>query len=129
MFYLMQDVVSPTLDRQKKISQGIQTILEKTFSTCGKRVFTHSRSNGVMCRNCNARLYIRPIQLYILSFWKPSSIDLELISLTKHPQNHLTWWLQPVNVLQDKSFLPWSANVKPQNDASMSRWERVLVFK
>ena len=40
--------------------------------------------------------------------------------------SHLTWRLQPINVLQGKSFLSWSVNLTLQTDASMTGWGACL---
>jgi hypothetical protein len=68
VFYLKQDVVSPTLDRQIKIYQGIQTILKKTHST--GREYLHILGQMASCIETvkNARLYMRPIPLHFFPY-------------------------------------------------------------
>ncbi|XP_078311211.1 uncharacterized protein LOC144618622 [Crassostrea virginica] len=67
----------------------------------------------------NARLYMRPIQLHLLSFWKPSSQDLEkIIPITQHLIQHLQWWLHSVNISRGRSLQLEEAGVT--TDASLT---------
>ena len=53
----------------------------------------------------NARLYMRPVQLHLLSFWKPSSMRLETeIPVTQHLRSHLKWWLDIANITKGRSL-------------------------
>ena len=54
-----------------------------------------------------ARLHMRPIQLHLLSFWKPVSRDMLIrIPITKHLIGHLKWWLLRANTLKGRSLPP-----------------------
>ena len=49
----------------------------------------------------NARLFMRPIQLYLLQFWKPASMSLQMvIPFNKQLENHLQFWLRKENLLK-----------------------------
>ncbi|CAC5415909.1 unnamed protein product [Mytilus coruscus] len=67
----------------------------------------------------NARLYMRPIQLHLLHFWKLSTRDLTYqIPFTQHLKDHLNWWLDRANTTKGKSLHQWSATVTITTDAS-----------
>jgi ribonuclease HI len=127
LFNLKLGTVSPSPDRHTKIIQAIQIIVSKPLSTAKEYLHLLGLMSSCIETVLYARLHMRPVQLHLLHFWKPSSRDLHfLIPLTKHVQGHLSWWLHPVNVLEGKSFLPWSANHTLQTDASMSGWGACL---
>ncbi|VDI77123.1 Hypothetical predicted protein [Mytilus galloprovincialis] len=67
----------------------------------------------------NTRLYMRPIQLHLLHFWKPSTKDLTYqIPFTQHLKDHLNWWLDRSNTIKSKSLHQLSATVTITTDAS-----------
>mgnify|MGYP003692492213 CR=1 FL=1 len=69
----------------------------------------------------NARLYMRPIQLHLLSFWKPSFLDLEkIIPITQHLIQHLQWWLHSVNISRGRSLQLEETGVTITTDASFT---------
>ena len=48
---------------------------------------------------------MKPIQLHLLSFWKPNSQNLEkIITITPHQISHLQWWLNPKIISKCRSF-------------------------
>ena len=67
----------------------------------------------------NARLYMRPIQLHLLHFWKPITGDLEMIvPVTQHLKQHLHWWLNQANITKGRSLAQWSNSITITTDAS-----------
>lgn len=69
----------------------------------------------------NARLYMRPVQLHLLSFWKPSSLDLEkVIPITQHLKLHLQWWLNTANISRGKSLQLEEIGMTITTDASLT---------
>ncbi|XP_060587193.1 uncharacterized protein LOC132742746 [Ruditapes philippinarum] len=67
----------------------------------------------------NARLFMRPIQLHLLSFWKPSSYSWDMIiPFTPHLQSHLRWWLNPANIFKGRSLHQTLSEVIITTDAS-----------
>ena len=65
------------------------------------------------------RLYMRPIQVHLLHFWKPVSRDLEAkITGSQHLKEHLNWWLQPVNMHKGRSLQPVQANLTIATNSS-----------
>ena len=68
----------------------------------------------------NARLYMRPIQLHLLAFWRPSSLDLEVsIPVTQHLKCHLQWWLNPLNTMKGRPLQPIHKGVTITTDQQM----------
>ena len=66
-----------------------------------------------------ARLHMRPIQIHMLHFWKQTSKDLDYqIPVTRHLNEHLTWWLCRVNTLKGRSLQQWCATKVLTTDAS-----------
>lgn len=72
----------------------------------------------------HVRLNLRPIQLHLLAFWKPSSLDYnKSFPITPHLQEHLLWWLQEVNLRKGiplvNNYPSWTLTT----DASLEGWE------
>lgn len=67
----------------------------------------------------NARLYMRPIQLHLLSFWKPVSQKFDVnIPFTQHLKSHLSWWKNGANTLKGRHFQQTKTNITITTDAS-----------
>ena len=67
----------------------------------------------------NARLQMRPIQLHLLSWWKPVSRDLEMtIPKSHHFREHLSWLLQEANIVKGRSLSQIQASKIITTDAS-----------
>jgi ribonuclease HI len=67
----------------------------------------------------NARLFMRPVQLHLLSFWRPSSHNLTVkIPVTPHLKSHLIWWSSSANTLKGQSFQFQKMSVVITTDAS-----------
>lgn len=65
-----------------------------------------------------ARLPMRPIQLHLLHFWKPSSRVLEyLVPITPHPVEYLKLWLKRANTVKCRSLQSWEATITLTTDA------------
>ena len=63
---------------------------------------------------------MRPVQLHLLCFWKPSSQDLQaLIPVTQHLKSHLQWWLVSANTMKGRSLHQAQTNITMTTDASM----------
>ncbi|CAC5387703.1 unnamed protein product [Mytilus coruscus] len=90
-----------------------------------KGLFGSIGFNSIMHRNdLNVRLFMRPIQLHLLHYWKPSSKDLLCqIPFTLHLKSHLIWWLDRANTAMGRSFHQWSANITITTDASKTGFE------
>ena len=71
----------------------------------------------------NARLYMRPIQLHLLHWWKPVSRDLDAwIPKSQHLLDHLNWWSQEANIARGRSLSQGHINKVIATDASNQGW-------
>ena len=104
LFLFDQEIVTPTPDRIKKLESAVKNIYQGQNQA---KDFLHLLSLIASCLELipNARLFMRPIQLHLLCFWKPSSLDLETrIPVTQHLKSHLQWWLNSVNTMRGRSL-------------------------
>ena len=118
LFLLKEGLVKPTEERAIKLYQGVKAIIKGQSQA---KDFLHLLGVIASCIEIipNARLYMRPIQLHLLSFWKPSSLDLvKIIPVTQHLIDHLQWWLNPNNVLKGKYINQKEPSVTVTTDAS-----------
>ncbi|VDI01509.1 Hypothetical predicted protein [Mytilus galloprovincialis] len=70
-----------------------------------------------------ARLHMRPLQLYLLAWWRPALHSLNhLIPLYQPLQEHLFWWLNRRNFFKGVLLEQESAQVTLVTDASQSGW-------
>lgn len=119
MFQMRQAIVTPTPERISKIELAIQKLTQGQILA---RDYLHLLGLMASCIDLipNARLYMRPIQLHLLSFWKPSKQSLDIkIPCTQHLVSHLQWWLQTANTLKGRSLRPIQANITITTDASL----------
>jgi len=69
------------------------------------------------------RLRMRPIQLYLLCFWKPRSDPINhLIALKPTLNQHLVWWLTPSSYTQGVCYIDRTPHVTLVTDASGHGW-------
>ena len=67
----------------------------------------------------NGRLFMRPIQLHLLAFWRPASMDLEVVvPITQHLKSHLRWWSDPANTMKGRSLQQAHTQITIATDAS-----------
>ena len=119
LFNLEQGRVFPTPERVEKLTSAVSQMQTRQKATA--KEFLHLLGLIASCLELipNARLYMRPIQLHLLSFWKPSSLDLKLeIPVTKHLKSHLIWWLDIANITRGRSLLQVQTKVTITTDAS-----------
>ena len=117
-FRLDKGIVLPTPDRMLKLREIVKNLMGKVVPAR-----QYLQTLGVMA-SCielipNARLYMRPVQLHLLHWWKPVSRDLEaLIPSSQHLSEHLIWWLQEANVAKGRSLSQNHINKVIAMDAS-----------
>ena len=119
LFHLDQGLVFPTPERVQKLLSAVGN-LSKTNKATAKD-FLHLLGLIASCLELipNARLYMRPVQLHLLSFWKPSSMRLETeIPVTQHLRSHLKWWLDIANITKGRSLQQRQTAVTITTDAS-----------
>lgn len=118
LFLLDQSLVLPTPERVQKLQNALQ-ILSRGQNTA--KDFLHLLGLMASCIELipNARLFMRPIQLHLLAFWRPSSQDLGVqIPVTPMLKSHLVWWSQTANITKGRSTLPNITSVTITTDAS-----------
>ena len=70
-----------------------------------------------------ARLYMRPIQLYLMVFWKPSSRELEQnVVINDDLRRHLTWWQKVQNLSQGAPLGHPKPDIVLTTDSSSYGW-------
>ena len=87
VFHLDRGIVCPTLERIAKIEQAIH-LLKKDPTALN---FLHLLGLMASCIHIvqNARLYMRPLQLHLLHFWRPATRDLQAkIPVNKFLSDH-----------------------------------------
>ena len=73
------------------------------------------------------RLRMRPIQLHLLSFYRPHRHQIShLVPTTPWLVPHLRWWLAEANLTQGRAFRPPRPMVTIATDASLSGWGATL---
>lgn len=100
LFRLDQGLVFPTLEIIQNIELAVQTLILAGNQMSSAQIFLRVFGLKASCLELipYVRLLMRPIQLHLLHFWKPSSRDLEyLIPITPHLVEHLKWWLKRAN--------------------------------
>ena len=120
---LRQGIVSPTESRFQKITELSSLVMKKKFSTAEEILQLLGLMVSMIGLVPHARLFLRPLQIYLLAHWKPSSRDLQAPIPVQPPLlPHLRWWTVPQNILigQTLAFVPHSITV--ETDASKTGW-------
>lgn len=118
-FHLDKGLVCPTQERIDKLNMAILIL----SSGNAVSAFHFLQLLGIMA-SCielipNARLFMRPVQLHLLSFWRPSCQDLSIkIPVTPHLKSHLSWWKDSANTLRGQYFQLAQTSVTITTDAS-----------
>jgi hypothetical protein len=110
--------VTPTIERIEKLNLALETLCSGHNQATD---FLHQLGIMASCIDLipNARLYMRPIQLHLLSFWKPVSQKLDVnIPFTQHLKSHLSWWKSGANTLKGRHFQQTKTNITIMTDAS-----------
>ncbi|MCG8045731.1 MAG: hypothetical protein JAY66_08610 [Candidatus Thiodiazotropha taylori] len=116
-FLLEKGIVCPTQERIMKIKEACLSL------RVGSSAQDYLHLLGLMA-SCielvpNARLFMRPIQLHLLQFWRPATMPLQMvIPFNKHVENHLQFWLKKENLLKGCNVCPQSSSKVITTDAS-----------
>ncbi|MCG7876485.1 MAG: reverse transcriptase domain-containing protein [Candidatus Thiodiazotropha endolucinida] len=117
-FHFALRIVTPTPERIKKLVFAVKTLCRGQNQA---KDFLHLLGIMASCLELipNARLFMRPIQLHLLAFWSPASMDLEVsIPVTQHLKSHLQWWLNPANTMKGRSLQQKHTQLTITTDAS-----------
>ena len=112
-------VVTPTLARIKKLVLAVKKICSDQNQA---EDFLHLQGIIASCLELipHAGIFMRPVQLHLLCFWKRSSQDLQaLIPVIQHLKSHLQWWLVSANTMKGRSLHQAQTNITMTTDASM----------
>ena len=118
VFQFQRSLVLPTQERIVKLHSAIHSLIEGHNTA---HDFLHLLGLMASCIELipNARLYMRPIQLHLLHFWRPVTKDMQMIvPVTQHLKGHLKWWLDIANITQGRSLVQWSDPITITTDAS-----------
>ena len=118
VFHFQRSIVLPTQERIDKLHSAIHCLIEGHNMAHN---FLHLLGLMASCIELipNARLYMRPIQLHLLHFWRPVTKDMQMIvPVTQHLKGHLKWWLDIANITQGRSLVQWSDPITITTDAS-----------
>jgi ribonuclease HI len=122
LFNLKLGLISPTWERIKKIQQAIENLV---LGQRTARDILHLLGLMASCIQLipYARLHMRPIQLHLLSFWKPINQNLNTeIPFTQHLRSHLFWWQDPANTMKGRSLIQPMTHVNITTDASKTMY-------
>jgi len=122
-FKLKEGKVLPTQERFSHLCQSIQDIksTNKTPARCILRIL------GLMAACIDmvplGRLHMRPIQMYLLSQWRPNIQSIEY-QVPVHPTllQHLSWWMDKRIFFQGTSLNHPNAQMTLITDASQVGW-------
>ena len=119
VFRLDLGIILPTQERVLKFFSAVK----KIQTTIHVTALDFLQVLGIMA-SCleivpNARLYMRPIQMHLLKYWRPASQIFDAkIPVTKSLKSHLNWWLDTANITKGKSFQQWECQSTITTDAS-----------
>ena len=116
-FLLEKGLVCPTLERIVKIFQAIQLLKREPTA----QNFLHLLGLMASCIEIvpHARLFMRPVQLHLLHYWRPISRDLQTkIPINSFLVDHLKWWKRKENLVGGKPFVPLECSKVLTTDAS-----------
>lgn len=123
VIHLKEGLVFPSEERFQNICQMIHMMLNLD----SVEALAMLRLLGLMASCIDlvpwARLHMRPIQLYLLVWWKPSQQELNYkIPLYNPIKQHLVWWLNRTNFFRGVRLEQGSAQVILITDASQLGW-------
>ena len=122
LFNLQLGLIFPTEERHMKILQAMDIILQ------GQSVARDFLVLLGLMASCidlipNARLFMHPIQLHLLSFWSPAKQSLQTeIPCTPHLESHFKWWRQKANIFKGRCLQQKQTEVCITTDASKTMY-------
>ena len=128
VFSLKDGVVYPTMDRYCKLQEALQNLSNQDQVTAQ----TFLQLLGLMASFIDltpfSRLHMRPIQFYVLSWWKPHKDSMyQTIPVKETLFQHLQWWTRynnlfagiplathTITIWTDASMFGWGAHMEDQ---------------
>ena len=124
---LYRGLARPTNDRISNLCQCVALFLSATVAPARAwlRLLGFMASMVDIVPYC--RLKMRPIQLHLLSFYRPRTDDIDQpIPVTRWLASHLRWWMNTANLTRGRTFRPAAPLVTVVTDASLSGWGATL---
>ena len=122
-FLLNKGLVTVPEERYLKLSQAIQEIMGAQEISAFLILSILGQMASMLQVVPLGRLYMRPVQLYLLHYWRPSKRDIHaIIPVNSHLKHHLAWWLSRTNVLKGVSLTPSVPQLTVTTDASLQGW-------
>ncbi|XP_038064670.1 uncharacterized protein LOC119735051 [Patiria miniata] len=124
---LQKGLVRPTEERIVNLQQCVSLFLPTTMAPAQAWL----RLLGLMASMVDVvnfcRLRMRPIQLHLLSFYRPSRHHIRhLVPTTPWLIPHLRWWLDNANLTEGRAFRNPKPSVTITTDASLFGWGATL---
>ena len=133
-FLTQQKIVRVPVDRVKDLILTIKTILSQTQVLAGTFLSLLGKLSAAADLILLGRLHLRPLQMCLLSVWKPHILPLDHQVLIKF---HLKWWMNsnpfvqgmPIHppdpeiyIYTDASHFGWGAHLEPMSLSFHGRW-------
>ena len=121
-------MVSVPEDRIEAIIQIVMMVQRRMEVSAGLFLRLLGCLNSVIFQVEWGRLFLRPIQLYLQSFWRPSSGTLDdSIPVLNSLRRHLDWWRNRKNLERGLPLSPSAPNRELVTDASLEGWGAYLL--
>lgn len=122
LFKLDLGLVLPTPERIVNLQRAVHNIM-KGVATAHQYMKLLGMIASCLELIPNARLFMRPIQLHLLSVWNPIKMSLNHpIPCTQTLVPHLKWWLHSANITRGRCLQQVQTTVTITTDASMTGW-------
>lgn len=127
-FFLRDGAVGLSEERKGRVRETVGRLLHSP--RCVVRTFLEALGVLASCIGVlpQARLRMRPLQLYLLSCWRPVTREISLsIPLRESLTEHWQWWLSETNLSQTTPFRPVLPSWTLVTDASRYGWGGFLL--
>ena len=124
MEYLTQQkIVRVPADRVKALILTIKTILSQTQVSARTFLSLLGKLSAAADLILLGRLHLRPLQMCLLSVWKPHKLPLDHpITITRMIRFHLKWWMNSNQFVQGIPIHPPDPQIYLYTDASHFGW-------
>ena len=122
-------------DRVKALILTIKTILSQTQVSARTFLSLLGKLSAASDLILLGRLHLRPLQMCLLSVWKPHILPLDhQVPITRMIKFHLKWWINnrfvqgmPIHppdpeIYTDASHFGWGAHLEPMSLSFHGRW-------
>ena len=137
-FLTQQKIVRVPADRVKALILTIKTILSQTQVSTRTFLSLLGKLSVAADLILLDRLHLRPLQMCLLSVWKPHILPLDhQVPITRMIKCHLKWWMNSNRFVQgmpihppdpeiylytDASHFVWGAHLEPMSLSFHGRW-------